>query len=47
MAKVKREDAEIKQGILNNASGAVQPVVFQKNGVIRIRRLIRKRRKVK
>ena len=44
MGTIKRENAEIKRGILNNGSGGIQPIVLQKNGVIRIRRQIIKRR---
>lgn len=46
METVKRLNAEIKEGILNNASGEMQPIVMQKNGIIRIRRLKIKKRTV-
>ena len=39
MATIKRENAKLDRGILNNGSGAMQPIVLQKNGVVRIRRL--------
>ena len=47
MATIKRESAEIKQGILNQASGAIPPIVLQKNNVVRVRRLSVKRRRRK
>ena len=39
MAEVKRNQSELKKGILQTASGPTNNVVIQKNGIIRIKNM--------
>jgi len=47
MEKIKHTNAKLLTGILDPPSGQVAPVIFQKNGVIRIRKLEIKRKRNK